>query len=384
LNPSAHAKRGYLVAVAVIGTLQVPSVSFADGGGWPIAPVAADHPVGNTLGEFLVNQSGKYYQHAGIDILATPYPDPSAEFAIVKASGVVDWVNMSPGGQDNYVRIFDSGSQRKYIYHHLEYSMLSLPLQLRFNNMNPANRDDASFWPPMSAGEPIAQIHDSFACNVDHLHFEVIALEQNGPGIQVNPMTGIEPKPDAVAPQVVDVFVAKRGDDEWHEVEVDASAGGCSVVSGDVDVIADISDQDDGGFGPGEAAGVNVFAVQWRACKQGVDECDWTDAYRFDEMKAAWTDSSAGLAVQNFSVVNPWVSVPEAWLRSENSCPVEQQGQAAPANKTFMILTSPSAGGPWKTGSNRYGNGKYELTVRAMDIAGNLSAPRSKLVCVRN
>lgn len=352
--------------------------SIADENDWPIEPVGADHPIGNTLGELMVNQSGNYYQHGGVDILAKPFPDPAATFVVVKVGGAVDWVNMSANGQDNFVRIVSDDGSSKYIYHHLEYSMLSLPLQLHFNNTNPANRNIPEFWPAMKAGDRIAQVHDSFICDLDHLHYEVQRASDGGLITEVNPLSRIEPKPDADAPQIENIFLAKRGQEQWDEFDVDVSAGGCTVVSGNVDIIAEVSDRDGG------VSNVGLYDVQWRACKQGEPECDWLDAYRYDDMQGSWTDSNAGVAEKHFSLLSPWISIPEAWLRSENACPVAEEGEGGPASKSFTILTSSSAGGPWKTGSNRYGNGKYVLSVKAADISGNSSAPKSKFVCVRN
>ncbi len=68
-------KNGYAVSVPLVFLAGI-HVACGDTT-WPIEPVDSDHPVGNTMGEFIVGEGGGY-QHEGIDILGTPY-DQSTE-----------------------------------------------------------------------------------------------------------------------------------------------------------------------------------------------------------------------------------------------------------------------------------------------------------------
>src|ERR1700752_3661290 len=85
--------------------------------GWPVEPVNQEHPIGNNLGEFWINATGPY-QHTGIDILATPYPDPDAPWVVATVAGEVTYVNdTDPTGWGNFVRIRDAtGIEYRYVH----------------------------------------------------------------------------------------------------------------------------------------------------------------------------------------------------------------------------------------------------------------------------
>ncbi len=369
-------------------------VPFASRGGaehgWPVENVNADHPLGNTLGEFVANQSPSTtnvpapYRHEGIDILVEPYseesgPEDSAPYAVVTVRGTVVRVDMVENSQDNYIRIRGAVDNLIYLYHHLEYASLSWPLEEHFNEtpaVEPGEDPvtDPSNWPLMKEGDRIAKIRNAFACDYDHLHYEVQRREGNGDITMINPLTHILPMPDVDKPDVVGIHLAKRAEERWSEIVLDDTPGACTIVNGELDVIAQVRDRDAAGSDLAGARNVGVYNLQWRACKASSPNCQWKTTQLLDEMPGKWTNSDNKFAQVHFSTTTPWQTTPEPWLSEAQNCPTNAN------NKTFMVLTTEAS---WDTLDDRFPNGKYILSVKAGDFAG-LEDTESISVCVQN
>ena len=143
-------KNGYAVSVPLVFLAGI-HVACGDTT-WPIEPVDSDHPVGNTMGEFIVGEGGGY-QHEGIDILGTPYDQSTemspAPYVIVTVAGKVEAVQMNPDDRDNYIMIKSMDGRRRFVYAHLEASTIPIPLKLKINGTN-LNLPNA--WPELEEG----------------------------------------------------------------------------------------------------------------------------------------------------------------------------------------------------------------------------------------
>lgn len=357
----------------------------AQQGGWPVDSNASPYPIANTLGELVMNQNGLLYQHPGLDILVKPFPEEGAPFAVVTTSGYVTWVNMSnedSSDDDNFVRIQETDGMTTHDYEHLEYNSILAQIKIYANNTRADRGNAGSRAQMMPAGEPLAQIHDSFVCDLDHLHYEIRRQDADGSEVLVNPLKRISPVSDSDVPAIPKIFVARHNRPRWQPFETVLEPQSCVAVSGEVDIIVEAHDRDDSGSGIAGPNDVGLYRYEWRACPEGEPECEWVQSYGFETMNGAWGDPGASDISDRFSFEEPWKSEPEAWLRSNAGCPAGDAGQDATAPSVFAIVTGKGGSRSWKTSSDRYGPGTYDLSVKVTDIGGNTAIGKLK-VCVQ-
>lgn len=329
----------------LLATLAVPSSAQVIS--WPLEPTDMEHPIGNTLGE-LVIWNGSIYHHAGVDILATPHPDPNAPQVVSVEGGKVRNLLDSPSTAYNEIQILDANGII-HTYQHLAYGTISANVKDAFN-------DGVA----IGKGIPMAQVFP-WSCSYAHLHYQQVRNLTT----YLNPLSGIAPDPDNFAPQIHGIGFADRNSVRWREFSP-PSGPACTVVSGQVDIIAQLQDQDDAGAAAtvNGARNVGVYDLQWRVCPQGNTNCvAWNAAHHFSEMPAGWSNPADAAGRTHFSQTPNWVS-------TYDECGLE-------ADRTFSVVT-PSG---WNT--TAIPDGSYSVSVQASDIAGNLSM-RSARACVQN
>lgn len=337
----------------------------AEAHGWPVQPSDQEHPIGNTLGEFqALKEVARVYQHIGIDILATPYPDPTAPYVVVTVAGQVVFMDDAAGTKYNSGEIVGEDGNR-YRYMHLAYLSFDAGFVNAYNAINPADK-------MVPGGALIARVHP-WGCSYDHLHYDVIA----GGNRYLNPLTDITPNPDGFAPQVLDVRFADHDLNRWFEF-VPPLGPACTVVNGEVDIVAQLLDRDDAGSTLIGAGNVGVHNLRWRVCPTSAFPCDaWNDTHQFKEMPTAWGSPGNPDTRAQFSTSPDWVSTYKIntvdELFAPNVCP-------ATADDTFMVPTSNVTSG-WNTVG--IPNGNYSVSVEASDIAGNVGT-RTVHACVQN
>jgi hypothetical protein len=327
---------------------------------WPLSPTNADHPIGNTMGEFVQGLQGPY-QHEGIDILGDGFNIPSAPVVVVTVGGTVEHALMNPVSKDNYVMIRDASGKHIYRYAHLEYSTISPKVTIHANNMpsgltEDERLDQAQFWPALQEGDELAKLSNLFTCGFNHLHYEIQRVNEDGSLSLINPLRDIRPRPDATAPEIVGIFLAKHNDPRWNEIPRDPGPNACTVVSGDVDIVVEIADRDDGGSVQMGVNNVGIHRLRWQVCKSTV--CNWKETHTFDAMPAGWTFQNNQSTAKHFSTSAPWTS-------SSSFCH-DRSG-----NRTFMVPTSFSSNGTWSTASGDFDNAEYKVRVEARDIENN-------------
>jgi hypothetical protein len=343
--------------VFLLLTSALPGDAQSGEHGWPIAPIDTDHALGNTLGEFWAGAQGNY-QHEGIDILAEPFTEPAAPWVVATVAGSVSWVDMTPNSNKNFVKIVALDGVHRYIYAHLEAATVPIEAGLAINNV--------TSWPPFQPGQAIAKV-TNWGCGYDHLHYQVERVNEDGTTTLLNPLVDMGPKPDPLAPDVFDVGLAKHDGTRWNEFETVTNA--CTVVTGDVDIVAHVRDRDDGGSGLPSTKHVGVHNLRWRACPDSSPDCAWNNTHAFDDMPSEWSIAGNASTARQFSVASPWQS-------KSNAC-------SSPGNETYMVPTSHAPSGSWKTDSGTTPDGGYSVSVEASDIAGNVAVLPIR-VCVQN
>ena len=342
---------------------------------WPIQPVNVDHPIGNTLGEFIQSANG-IYQHEGIDVLGDSYDKrPDAPFVVVTVGGWLESVMMNPDSRDNYVLISGEDGKHRYMYAHLEYTSIPIPIILHVNN-TPSSAgatqdellDRAESWPKLNKGDKLAKLSNLFPCDFDHVHYAVERVKNDSSITLLNPLLEIKPAPDSTLPEIAEIHLAQHNGNSRTEIPKNPDPAKCTEVQGKVDIIAEVMDRDDAGSTLMGADNVGLHSLRWRACKTA--SCNWKSIQVFDEMEAELAIPNNTETLAHFSTKDPWKS-------TFNFC------DGRPGNRTFMVPSSLAAGDTWNTNNGEFPNDEYEVTVQARDIAGNKAAKSIK-VCVEN
>jgi hypothetical protein len=363
----------WLVGLVVAGItafhlLEVTRYGRNSGGTWPVAPVHSDHPIANTFGELIEYKVRGvvwtyWKQHDALDILATPCCDQSAPDIVVTAGGTIERWDTAPNDNYSSVEILATEGTRKYLYTytHKEYPPPA-------NSFQAYNEGEV-----IGSNSSIGKIRDAFPCNYDHLHYRVAERTLGAGGVKIetprNPLEKIGFEPDFSPPVLSHVYLARHDRARWSEF---TPGGACTDVSGQVDIIAKVSDRDDAGSTEPAASNVGIYDLKWRACTSGDPGCDWNDTHTYDGMPPSWMTDNDPSIEEHFSFDTPWQTTREEW--SDLSSWIGPPG-SCPANPhTFMILTKGGGAASWNTqedvnGSPKYPDGNYVLSVRALDYA---------------
>jgi hypothetical protein len=354
-------------------------------GTWPLAPANSDHPIANTFGELFQYRvkylngtisPPKFKQHQGVDILAIPFGDPNASEVIVSAEGKVSHWHVMPGDNRNEVRIRATDGAHQYTYIHLEH-----PAEASFEA---AMNNGATVYP----GAVMGKVRHVFPCGYDHLHYDVGKIVGNSEPTAINPLAKIRPNPDPIAPDITSVHLARHGLPRWRTF---ATVGNQPVVSGTVDIVAAVTDRDDAGSAAVALRSVGLYDLKWRACTSANPNCDWNDTHAYQQLPLPLDNYKELFSFEcNLSFpYDCWKSVAEEWTdltaAPEEYCPV--------GPSTYMVLRKGAGLPSWDTrellnGSQKYRDGNYVLSVKALDYYVNQSNSQSDIysvdVCVDN
>jgi len=336
--------------------------------GWPIDPMNEGHPIGNSFGEFqdfgtCLDKNGYLmphciYHHSGIDILGSPMHEAdggenmSAPWVRVTVGGVVEEFVNIPGCDCNFSSIRDA-SGVIYRYGHLEY-----------DSYDPAYVINKNQGIVVYEGSPIAKLVRWNECDYHHLHYE---MEKDSNFL--NPLKGITPHQDLDPPEIAAIFFAQNNSNPWVPFQ-DMGSSGCTVVNGEVDIIAQIRDRDRAGSTHPGTETVWVYNVRWRACPESNPNCPWNDTYPMDNIPESWKEGNNEYTSAYFSVNDPWVSdsdyCQKTWL--------------------YAVVTNfkggvPDQAGCWDT--KNFPDGRYLVSVEARDFTNNPSV-LTVTVCVDN
>jgi len=223
-------------------------------------------------------------------------------------------------------------------------------------------------------------VRDAFPCGFNHLHYGITRDFES-----INPLQEVVPEPDGQDPVISELHVVKHGIEPLSEFGL---VNNCPTVSGAVDVIVEVSDEDDAGSSEKAAGNLGIYDLKWRACAVGNPNCNWLDTHKYDAMPVAWNDPTDTTFKERFSLYEPfptikeeWSDVPEGWTGDPVDC------DALPVPRTIMFVAKDGIA-TWSTqekvnGAAKYKNGPYTLSVKALDYVGNEDIYETT-VCVNN
>jgi hypothetical protein len=343
-----------VVICVVIGVL---SASAQSKHGWPIEPTNKEHPIGSSFGEF--QDFGSAYHHAGIDVLGNPKfkPDGTEDTA-------APWVCVTVGGKvtelgDNNADKAQNGTTilgtdgTTYRYWHLQEKSYYKDYEIHYKNNT-----------SVAAGDKIAKL-TRFPSDFHHVHYD---LEKSSS--YLNPLADITPNPDPDLPDISAIGFADDNSDPWKQFKP-VSFGGCTVVSGTTDIIAQIRDRDDAGSTTPGTATLWVYNIRWRACPDSSPACAWFTTHAFDNMPIWWGSAGNKYSSAYWSNRAPWDS------DSDYSKATWLYGIAT----NFIMLGTPDVAGDWDT--TTVTDGSYSVSVEATDFAGNKRVYGTR-ACVQN
>jgi hypothetical protein len=240
------------------------------------------------------------FQHSGIDILGAPMyqsngtENPSAPWVRVTVGGVVEDLIDIPNTNQNFATIRDANGV-VYRYEHLEHNSYAQTFRDSHDNQTIAVE-----------GSPIAKLYRWNDCDYHHLHYET-----EGNAKFLNPLASIVPHQDGEIPQIVSISFAVNNSgsnsNSWVPLNT-IDPQGCTVVSGGVDIIADIRDRDRAGSNHPGTETLWVYKIRWRACPESNPDCPWNNTYSFNDMPVSWNDGNNEWTSAYFSVNSPWIS----------------------------------------------------------------------------
>jgi len=338
-----------LISLALIGAPAYAQHS------WPIDPTNSEHPIGNSFGES--QNFGGPYQHTGIDILERPR---------LRADGTVDstapWARAPVGGTVTYLSdgaatLYNGAAVQgidgvTYRFWHLEHGSYDPSFVTNFNNGTAVAPNDR-----------IAQLV-RWVCDYHHLHYDLTRGAE-----YLSPLADITPHHDAESSQIAALYFVRDNSDPWVEFRT-LDPGGCVLVTGAVDILAQIRDRDNAGSSLTGAQTVWVRTIRWRACPESSPDCPWHDTYGFDSMPTAWGSAGNAFSSAYFSTRTPWNS-------DSNYCA---------ATWLYAVVTNfvggmPDAAGNWDT--TVIPDSTYTVSIEATDFAGNVRVATTR-ACVQN
>jgi hypothetical protein len=196
-------------------------------------------------------------------------------------------------------------------------------------------------------------------------------MEENGKFL--NPLASIVPHQDGEIPQVVSISFAvnNSGSDNNNWAPLNAvGPQGCTVVSGQVDIVVDIRDRDRAGSNHPGTETLWVYNIRWRACPESDPDCPWNNTYSFNDMPVNWQNKNNEWTSAYFSVNSPWISDSDYCKKTSLYGVV-----------TNFVGGIPDKAGFWDTG--KIPDGNYIVSVEATDFAAKTVKSSAK-VCVRN
>lgn len=309
---------------------------------WPVEATNTGHPVGNSSREFQQYTGAPYY-HGGIDVREPPAPNGPWLRSVDSGTVTISY-SASAIYHGITIRTADTTD---FGYWHVDSASITAAVLNAWNNGTRLARDVR-----------MGQIVTWTSCGFHHLHFF-----RNRPGAETDPMVHVRPRDETAAPVVNGVFFAQNATDTYFN-------GAVPDVDGDVDIVADISDQI---FTTAHITGAyNVKYKIQRRFKFWFITFWWTVETSADIFPPINRPADATASVV-FQTAAPRMS-------SSNYCGTEVY---------FYVLTNGNASaysdanGFWDTDGGGFANGRYRVRVTARDASGN-SGSRTQEVNVAN
>ncbi len=330
--------------------------------GWPLEPQNQTHPLMSVLGE-LNYYGGMAYQHAGHDVQAVPWTDdaPSATWVAVTVAGEIECFMYGRSSTTNYCDVKgEDGLQYRYMHLIDMCGSFELPVCIY--------EDEGG---QVAATERLGHVVP-YDQSFHHLHYQVASDTHLLHSLErVRPLVS-----DASPPRVSQIVLAREfaTSARWTPLSEQGTwANGstqCTKVSGQVDIVAEISDLDDPGAAP-----LGLYRVRFNVCPSSNLDCLDSRAGGspdFSEIPVQWSiaDNAVNASTKiQYSVDPNMVSVTSFFTKKIYYVP------------TNWVGSGPSTTGSWD--SSALVNGDYRLTVEAFDFSGMRGSSHVD-VCVSN
>lgn len=375
---------------------------------WPLRNQSTDNArpgVWSSFGEYQNYYGSIPWFHSGFD----PRGQRGDKIRIVDDGNVwmvanLEQCNAGPT-EGNACRLYVKSSDEEYIYY---YSHLYLgpetdytsTARAKIENASPKGAASYSVNPgtDVSEGETLAFIA-SFGSNWDHLHFGIIAAQENYD--MINPLTAMWDLPMDDEPPTIDALAFyEAGTPETSSPQVVTPLGDCQVISGDLDIVAMMGDT----FystnpAPADLIGgvpsMGVYEARYliRPADSATPTVDET-WYRFDRAPLSCAGLSRGTLCPTStseahffaaSIDHPSNSGAAHWGEAYASVlfSYDLSDSAYNTGETYAHILTNSWGidGSWNTAAGT--DGLYQVSVEAGDHAENQAA-RSRFVYVHN
>jgi hypothetical protein len=372
---------------------------------WPVLDQETDQPrqgIWSGMGEYQ-NYTGYIpWFHSGSDIRGV-YLDT---IVVVDDGNIWMVANLEQGNagptEGSSCRLYLLSSDQRYIYY---YSHLFLgpetdytsTARAQIENASPQGASQYTVNPntDVSAGDTLAFIANFPSWN--HLHFGIIDAEENYD--MLNPLTAFASIPvDDEPPEIQSLeFYASGISEALNSPQPITPEGTCQVISGDLDIVADIEDTfyTTGPAPPdltGGATSISIYEARYiiREITSPTPAVDKT-WYRFDRMPLSCATIPRGTGC-------PTITEPlffDATIDRPNGAAHYGEDYASilysdglsnsnySTNEIYAHILTNSWGVDDSWDTTTMADGMYQVSVEAMDLAGNKSA-YSEFVYVHN
>ncbi len=310
---------------------------------WPVEATDKGHPVGNSSREFQQYGVGSPYYHGGMDVREPPAPGGPWLRSVGSGTVSISY-NANPIYHGITIRTADTTD---FGYWHVDSASITAAVLDAWTNGT-----------VLASNVRMGQIVRWTDCGFHHVHFF-----RKRPAGETDPMVFVRPHDETTAPTINDVFFARNATDVYF-------GGVIPTVSGDVDIVADISDQI---FTTAHLTG--AYNVKYKIQRRiGF----WIFSFWWTVQSAADVFPSVFRPAQSTASVVFQTAAPHA--SSSNYCGTETY---------FYVLTNGVASsyddamGFWDTDGGGFPNGRYRVRMTARDASGN-SRSRSQEVTVSN
>ncbi len=325
------------VAVIVLAGFACVDTNF-----WPVENTGIGHPVGNSSREFQFYGGVPYY-HSGIDV--TEPAAPGGPWLRSVDSGTVV-ISFSASPMYHGIIITDPDTI-SYGYWHVDSASIT-----------------TAVWNAWTGGTRLAldvrmsQIAFWAACAYHHVHFF-----RRTPSGETDPMIFVRPNGETARPTVTEVRFAQNATDTYF-------TGTPPTVSGDVDIVAQISDSV---YTTTHLVGVYDVKVRVQRRIKIWFLTFWWPALTVNSIFAP-INTPPGASASVVFKTNPPRQSNSNYCGTEVNYYVVTNGVASSYN---------DGAGFWDTDGGGFPNGRYRVKVTARDASGNAST-RTQLVDVTN
>ena len=338
--------RGVIIFIICPALLGISVIVY--GMPWPIEPQNKIHPIGNSFGEYQDYSEKPHYFHTGVDIRVN---DPKGPNILCSVKGTISKIHLDP--TPHYTYVWMKGSDgRDYWYVHIDP-----------NEIPTSVKDAEGTDTIIKVGEKLGKVAEwpKSSGSFHHLHFQI--RDDKG---YINPLRELNPNNDSGKPEIVNIYICQNNSDKYIHKPIT----GDWVISGDVDIIAEIKDT----FQPG-GDNIGIYKVE----------------YSIDEVGGSHDISPIVLWQFDRLPNDIYPNNPETLKVYKDDKTCDSNSEYWGTERYYYIVTNKFEGkldevnGFWDTdgldkdGNRKFPPGYYDVTVTAYDLSGNSASKTDRV-----